>query len=76
MKYLSIIFTLFVILGLALGDMDLSTCARMEDNPILLKASTEACIASCKSQNCETGNCQNKGGQKTCECTNCQGQDV
>ncbi|VDN31416.1 unnamed protein product [Cylicostephanus goldi] len=50
MNYFSTLVTLFVILGLGLGDMDLSTCARMDDNPELMKASTEACIAKCKSQ--------------------------
>ncbi|KHJ78923.1 hypothetical protein OESDEN_21448 [Oesophagostomum dentatum] len=61
---------LFAFVGVAVGQIYLSTCARM-DVPILDKAARAACITSCSIQNCGTGYCENRGGRKTCVCSRC-----
>ncbi|WKX92616.1 hypothetical protein Q1695_010557 [Nippostrongylus brasiliensis] len=61
---------LIVVVNVVVGQLYLSTCARM-DVPILDKAARAACITSCSVQNCGTGYCENRGGRKTCVCSRC-----
>ncbi|VDM68619.1 unnamed protein product [Strongylus vulgaris] len=70
MKRLILGFVLFSIVELALSNVYLSTCARM-DVPVLEKVAHGACITSCSIQNCGSGHCEMRGGRKTCVCTRC-----
>ncbi|KAL6728193.1 hypothetical protein ANCDUO_09511 [Ancylostoma duodenale] len=70
MNRLLVFLAMFAVVNLTIGQLYLSTCARM-DVPILDKAARAACITSCSVQNCGTGYCENRGGRKTCVCSRC-----
>ncbi|EPB73314.1 hypothetical protein ANCCEY_07612 [Ancylostoma ceylanicum] len=70
MNSLVVLLAMFTVVNLTVGQLYLSTCARM-DVPILDKAARAACITSCSVQNCGTGYCENRGGRKTCVCSRC-----
>ncbi|PIO69406.1 hypothetical protein TELCIR_08767, partial [Teladorsagia circumcincta] len=70
MNRLLLCLFLAITVNVAMGQIYLSTCARM-DTPILDKAARAACITSCSIQNCGTGYCENRGGRKTCVCSRC-----
>ncbi|VDO66756.1 unnamed protein product [Heligmosomoides polygyrus] len=56
--------------SVVLGEIYLSTCARMH-TPILEKVARAACITSCSLQNCGTGYCEDREGRGTCVCSRC-----
>ncbi|ETN79378.1 hypothetical protein NECAME_09876 [Necator americanus] len=70
MRSLLFYLTIFVLVDVAVSQIYLTTCARM-DVPILDKAARAACITSCSIQNCGTGYCEKRGGRKTCMCSRC-----
>ncbi|KAK6739819.1 hypothetical protein RB195_008360 [Necator americanus] len=70
MRSLLFYLTIFVLVDVAVSQIYLTTCARM-DVPILDKAARAACITSCSIQNCGTGYCEKRGGRKTCVCSRC-----
>ncbi|PIO65083.1 hypothetical protein TELCIR_13263 [Teladorsagia circumcincta] len=70
MNCLLLCLFLAITVNVVMGQIYLSTCARM-DTPILDKAARAACITSCSIQNCGTGYCENRGGRKTCVCSRC-----
>ncbi|KAK5985892.1 ABF-2 [Trichostrongylus colubriformis] len=70
MNRLLLCLVVVVAFEVAMSQLYLSTCARM-DVPILDKAARAACITSCSVQNCGTGYCENRGGRKTCVCSRC-----
>ncbi|RCN52246.1 hypothetical protein ANCCAN_01679 [Ancylostoma caninum] len=70
MNRVLICLALFAVVDLALAEVYLTTCARM-DVPIAKKFAKAACVASCSSQNCATGDCKISKGRKTCICRRC-----
>ncbi|KHJ95829.1 hypothetical protein OESDEN_04216 [Oesophagostomum dentatum] len=68
MNWFLLSLTLFAIVGAAEG----LTCQLM-DVPILELVSEEACRASCRVQDCDTGYCKYRGGRKICICSRCAG---